>query len=335
MVGIIMGRRSPATGVLIVRKAMSVVGGILHQYLGSISWSSLFRSCLVPGGSLAALSFLLLAVAPCLAAPFQHASLASSGYFVTGQQIQVGPLSTAALIPSTALFGDNGSTGTGYALADVGALHASLSGSINGAVGAGPLYLLGLAANAFTGGLVTFTCGGACGATTTVSLNIDVDGSGVLNGSSTLQSVVLTVEGLIDSHTFSNHIQIGDSAGASGFFTAPASGATSFSFSNATFSTAGIVVPVGVPVWVYLNFNLQANLYAPVGTDAGGTIDFTNTVRLSTSGPVFNLPAGYSANSTDLNIVDNQLQTIPEPGTCALAAIGLAILSSRYRKRAG
>ena len=72
---------------------------------------------------------------------------------------------------------------------------------------------------------------------------------------------------------------------------------------------------------------MSINTVASLGTS--GTTDFGGTLSFATSGPVFDLPPGWTANSISGNIVDNRFvgAEIPEPGTLTLLACGaLSIL---------
>lgn len=69
---------------------------------------------------------------------------------------------------------------------------------------------------------------------------------------------------------------------------------------------------------------------------ANGFVDFSRTLGFPTSGPVFNLPAGFTVNSAEGVIVNNQfvsVPTVPEPGTLLLLGTGLLTLASRFRSR--
>lgn len=83
------------------------------------------------------------------------------------------------------------------------------------------------------------------------------------------------------------------------------------------------------------NNTLAIQLRSQVDIDCGGlpcngssgTSDFSHTLTLSQTGPVFlNLPTGTTVNSASLNIVNNALVTAtPEPGAASLAGIGLLL----------
>ena len=70
-------------------------------------------------------------------------------------------------------------------------------------------------------------------------------------------------------------------------------------------------------------------------TDAtsSGISNFSSTVTFPTSGPVFDLPPGYTVNSPSAGIVNNQY-VLPEPSALALLAAGSSGLALLGRRRA-
>ena len=121
-------------------------------------------------------------------------------------------------------------------------------------------------------------------------------------------------------------------------------------------STAGtIAIPVGlcapsspcnlitpqftVPANSLLSFIL--NLEGTVGNAAiaTGFVNAADTLYFPSSGPVFNLPAGYTAVINGMNVVDNQVVAaaapgdVPEPATLLLTGCALVALSAVRRMR--
>ena len=63
--------------------------------------------------------------------------------------------------------------------------------------------------------------------------------------------------------------------------------------------------------------------------------DFENTFGFSQSGPVFDLPAGWTANSDDGSIVNNMFVLTPEPSTALFLSAGIVGLAVRRRHARG
>ncbi len=103
-----------------------------------------------------------------------------------------------------------------------------------------------------------------------------------------------------------------------------------------------LTLPVGVPF--YLGLKLEA-FGAVIGGGGSSSVraDFMSTLTLAPAGPLFDLPAGYSATSADWNVDGNRwcpsgcvAPAIPEPSTWVLALLGLgALVGMRRRRRAG
>jgi hypothetical protein len=97
---------------------------------------------------------------------------------------------------------------------------------------------------------------------------------------------------------------------------------TGYAGGSTTLQSGIWAAPTGVPV------NLTIQLYAQAesagGYDTSGSADASATLSLPTSGPIFNLPAGFSADSASLHISGNVYAPVPEPEHyAALAGLGL------------
>ena len=77
-----------------------------------------------------------------------------------------------------------------------------------------------------------------------------------------------------------------------------------------------------------------ANESDAVTASGGGTSSFQQTVSFPTSGPVFNLPPGYTVNSASALVVNNV--AVPEPSVLCLlvAGVGAVWMSHRWLSRA-
>ena len=73
-----------------------------------------------------------------------------------------------------------------------------------------------------------------------------------------------------------------------------------------------------------------------LGNFSEGVSNFGSTVHFPRTGPVFNLPDGFTANSISGHIVNNQWTGVPEPGGIVLAVscfMGLAGIRRTQRRR--
>ncbi len=102
-------------------------------------------------------------------------------------------------------------------------------------------------------------------------------------------------------------------------------------------STAATSLPIGVPISLDVRLAAITELSAEGTLDYSGGVDFFHTLSLSTAGDVLTLPAGYSTESTELNVAGNSFVAVPEPaGWAGLAATGLLgfALARRWTLRA-
>lgn len=98
---------------------------------------------------------------------------------------------------------------------------------------------------------------------------------------------------------------------------------------DANITTPDFYAPVNTPVAV----GMSIEVYNSQGSREGFGVlssDFEHTLTFAPDRPVFDLPAGYTANSAAAGIVDNQF-VIPEPTSLALLVAGsIFLLGRRY-----
>jgi hypothetical protein len=107
-------------------------------------------------------------------------------------------------------------------------------------------------------------------------------------------------------------------------------------------TTTRLTVPLNSPFTLSLGLDVGAvarsiigEFDKPVQLDA--LSDFTHTLTFAISGPVFDLPPGFTANSPDGFIFDNQFippALVPEPATIGLLGVGVVGLTTlRFSRR--
>jgi hypothetical protein len=166
--------------------------------------------------------------------------------------------------------------------------------------------------------------GGPVGQKISTSLNLTLSGA-LGNGSFANVQIVQTAPGgsVTDSGGLTND------GGISG--NGILQGVTN---STANFTTSTLFVSAGDTVLVSLGLTLGAGCFkqglSGSSVSCTSTADYLNTFGFSQTGPVFNLPAGWTANSADGSIVNN-MYVAPEPSTLALVMLSLLGLAAARR----
>lgn len=104
------------------------------------------------------------------------------------------------------------------------------------------------------------------------------------------------------------------------------------------YTTPTVTLPVGVDLSFQLLATARSSLGSGVGDPAAfgrAGAEFADTFSLPSGIDVFNLPAGYTVQSSDLMIVDNRYLAgvVPEPSTLALSLVGLGLVAGGTRRR--
>ena len=95
------------------------------------------------------------------------------------------------------------------------------------------------------------------------------------------------------------------------------------------FSSPVHSLPVNVSFTLSLTMVVVANAFQ----NSSSFADFFHTLTFSTDGPVFTLPDGYTVNSIDAGIVNNQFTTpVPLPGSLGAMGIAIVVLSAVRRR---
>jgi hypothetical protein len=97
---------------------------------------------------------------------------------------------------------------------------------------------------------------------------------------------------------------------------------------DGNFQTPVFLVPVDTPLLLTVVLNASATAVTRDGAPVNAVTAFDHTLRFPLDTAVFNLPAGYTANSLQAGIVDN-VSAVPLPPTLWLFACGLAAIAAR------
>ncbi len=179
---------------------------------------------------------------------------------------------------------------------------------------------------------------GPTGGTTTTSLNLSVSGSidlwGGVGGDNNrgLLTVTTTLAGSQGTASGQGFFIADYCCGGGGppTLTFASGGILSNLFNSGVFATPTLSVVSGETVFLSLALEAQARCRDSFGGPCGNSTNYLNTLGLRTTGPVFNLPAGWTANSPDGSIVNNLFVAVPESSTWAPFVLSiLAVLVVR------
>jgi hypothetical protein len=164
---------------------------------------------------------------------------------------------------------------------------------------------------------------GPLGGTVTTSINLDLSGgslvgsaadAGSLGYANTNLSIWVYVNGTVVGSGYRYDradTRFGPSISSNGML-------SSWGAANPTLVTSSFNVQSGVPFEVKLRLTTDADTVISSGNGAGGSAeanaDYSHTFTLALSGPVFNLPSGYTAASAEAHIANNQAVPAGVPG---------------------
>jgi len=185
---------------------------------------------------------------------------------------------------------------------------------------------------------------GTIGTTLTVSFNVAISGAltAVTTGTNMLAMAEVGTVYTLAGTSGQGILQATNGGGfsASGILSGVAASQGTI---NNTLRTGVATVTVGTP----FSFSLligENSIAGPTNFCNGGCVgtaaaiaNFANTLGLPTTGPVANLPAGYTLNSASGLIVNNQFTPTPaptpEPSTLLLLGSGLLALAGAARRK--
>ena len=267
---------------------------------------------------LVTLAALLLAPSIAAAAPLYCIAFGSSGIDCT-------PVSAA---PLSSLDIPTGVRGTASAFAGTATAPVSLGVQ---AIAAGTTGLGAAATGRAELSGYEVVISGPTGGTTTTSLNLTVSGNidlfgdaggdfnqGVLSITTSLAGSLGTAGG--EGYFISDFCCGG---GGAPTLTIASGGILSNLYRSGDFATPTLSVVSGETLSVSLSLQASARCRDSYGGPCETSVNYLNTLGLLTSGPVFNLPAGWTANSPDGSIVNNLFVAVPEASASTLLALSV------------
>lgn len=231
---------------------------------------------------------------------------------------------------------DSSGSASVLAVSDAGSIRAMLSGNHTAA----PLFTARFAPHVLASASGTITFSGPAGIVVTrpnfhVSGQITHPDTTAYDLEETNMFFTFSMETVVSDRIFGASVKNG----------APAVDVNQFngfniSTSGSTFSIGGtgttqidLNVPVGVPINTRFALGLRNQLLSNgLAGSSSFSADFGSTASWATTGPVFNLPEGYTVNG--FGIVDNHFVGIPEPTSivlCIFGVLSVGVLRDRRR----
>lgn len=180
---------------------------------------------------------------------------------------------------------------------------------------------------------------GPAGGLVSTSINFDLTGATIVGSSAGGGVLVGFADASVVVMVFVNGVKVGDGFHYDRFDTRSGKQSQSsgmlagWGTATSGISTPAFDVQPGVPFTLKLELQAAADAAGSgTGVSSAANSDFGHTLTFSLTGPVFNLPSGYTAASADAQIVANQVVSVPEPSAFAILSVA-AFMALAFKRR--